>query len=82
MPADSYAAHGGVEQRTVEHRHPHRFNLPAPSTRRWNEGVLQTASKNTPLNDPIALFEDYSEVDKELCRIQNDPDGLCGWTRT
>jgi hypothetical protein len=48
-------------------------SLPVPGTRRWNEGVLQTASHNTPINDPIALFEDYSEVDKELCRIQNNP---------
>ena len=43
------------------------------STRRWNEGIKPTTSKNTPINDPIALFEDYSEVDKDLWEIQNDP---------
>jgi hypothetical protein len=48
-------------------------SLPVASTRRWNEGIKATASKNTPLNDPIALFEDYSEVDKDLWEIQNDP---------
>jgi hypothetical protein len=48
-------------------------SLPVPSTRRFNEGVLPTAAKNTPISDPMALFEAYSEVDKELWRIQNDP---------
>jgi hypothetical protein len=48
-------------------------SLPVASTRRWNEGIKPTASKNIPLNDPIALFEDYSEVDKDLWEIQNDP---------
>src|SRR5580692_2591742 len=48
-------------------------SLPVASTRRWNEGIKATAAHNTPLNDPIAMFEDYSEVDMELCRIQNDP---------
>ena len=33
-------------------------SLPIASTRRWNEGIKATASKNVPLNDPIALFED------------------------
>lgn len=48
-------------------------SLPVASTRRWNEGIKATTAKNTPLNDPIALFEDYSEVDKDLWEIQNDP---------
>ena len=47
--------------------------LPTPSTRRFNEGVLPTVAKNVPLNDPIALFTDYSEVDKDQCDFQNDP---------
>lgn len=47
--------------------------IPTPSTRRFNEGVLATASKNVPLRDPIAMFEAYSEVDKAECDIQNDP---------
>lgn len=48
-------------------------SLPVASTRRFNEGIKSTASKNAPVNDPIALFEDYSEVDKDLWEIQNDP---------
>jgi hypothetical protein len=48
-------------------------SLPVPGTRRFNEGVSPTASKNIPINDPTALYEDYSEVDVEQCRIQNDP---------
>jgi hypothetical protein len=48
-------------------------SLPVASTRRWNEGIKATVSKNVPLSDPIALFEDYSEVDKDLWEIQNQP---------
>lgn len=48
-------------------------SLPVASTRRWNEGIKATAAKNVPLSDPIALFEDYSEVDKDLWEIQNQP---------
>jgi len=48
-------------------------SLPVPNTRRFNTGVQPTAAKNTPINDPMALFEGYSEVDKELYKIQNDP---------
>lgn len=47
--------------------------LPTPSNRRFNEGVSPTVAKNIPLTDPIALLEDYSEVDVEQCRVQNDP---------
>src|SRR5271157_2821223 len=49
-------------------------SLPVPGTRRFNTGVQPTAAKNTPITDPMALFEAYSEVDKELYRIQNSPD--------
>lgn len=48
-------------------------SLPIPGTRRFNTGVQPTASKNTPISDPMALFETYSEVDVELYKIQNDP---------
>lgn len=48
-------------------------SLPVASTRRWNEGVKATTSKNAALTDPIAMFEDYSEVDKALWKIQNSP---------
>lgn len=47
--------------------------LPTPSNRRFNEGVAPTAAHNVPLTDPIALLEDYAEVDWEECMLQNDP---------
>jgi len=47
--------------------------LPTPGTRRFNEGVAPTASHKTPFSDPIAMVEDYSEVDYALWKIQNDP---------
>ncbi len=48
--------------------------LPSPGTRRFNSGVLATASHNKPIRDDIALFADYIEVDKEECEVQNEPD--------
>jgi hypothetical protein len=47
--------------------------LSTPGTRRFNEGVTPTATKTTPFTDPICIVEDYSEVDKALWMIQNDP---------
>ena len=48
-------------------------SLPVPGTRRFNEGVSTTAAHNTQITDPMAMWEDYSDTDKELCNIQNDP---------
>ena len=48
-------------------------SIPSPTTRRFNEGISPTTSHNVPINDPIALFEDYSEIDKSQCDLQNDP---------
>jgi len=48
-------------------------SLPVASTRLWNQGIQPTSAKNVPLNDPIMLYEDYSEVDKDLWEIQNNP---------
>lgn len=48
-------------------------SLPVPGTRRFNEGVTSTSSKNTPLRDPIAMWEDYSNVDKAELEFQRDP---------
>jgi hypothetical protein len=47
--------------------------IPSPGTRRFNEGVAPSAAHSTPFTDPIAMIEDYSEVDYALWRIQNDP---------
>lgn len=48
-------------------------SLPVPGTRRFNEGVSTTAAHNTQITDPMAMWEDYSDTDKELCNIQNNP---------
>ncbi len=47
--------------------------LPSPGTRRFNEAIEFTATHSTPFTDPIAMVEDYSEVDHALWKIQNDP---------
>jgi len=48
-------------------------SLPVPGTRRFNEGVTTTTSKNTPLRDPIAMWEDYSDVDLAELEFQRNP---------
>ena len=48
-------------------------SLPVPGTRRFNEGVSTTAAHNTQITDPMAMWEDYSDTDMELCNIQNNP---------
>ncbi|MGA2160052.1 MAG: major capsid protein [Dehalococcoidia bacterium] len=45
----------------------------SPGARRFNEGIVPTTTHSAPLSEPIAMFEDYSEVDYALWRIQNDP---------
>jgi hypothetical protein len=47
--------------------------LPTPGTRRFNEYISPTTSHVTPFTDPIAMVEDYSKVDWNLWKIQNDP---------
>jgi hypothetical protein len=44
-----------------------------PGTRRFNEPILPTLTRSTQISEPIALFEDYGEVDRDLCYIQNEP---------
>ena len=47
--------------------------LPTIGTRRFNEHISPTTSKTEPFTDPIAMFEDYSLVDKAMWAIQNEP---------
>src|SRR5512139_383532 len=47
--------------------------LVTPGTRRFNEGIVPTATKSQPFSEAIAMFEDYSEVDYALWQIQNNP---------
>ena len=48
--------------------------LPVPVARRFNEYVMPTAGHSTPLTEGISMFEDYSQVDATLYRIQPDPE--------
>jgi hypothetical protein len=45
----------------------------SPTLRRFNEYVVPTANHRVPATEPIAMFQDWSEVDSALCDIQNDP---------
>jgi hypothetical protein len=47
--------------------------IPVPVTRRFNEPISPTAAHSQGFSDPIAMFEDYSEIDKALWEIQNNP---------
>jgi hypothetical protein len=47
--------------------------LPTVGTRQFNYGVAPTTSHTTPFSEDIAMFEDYSRVDKALWGIQNNP---------
>lgn len=48
-------------------------SLPVPQVRSFNMGIKATAAHNASINDPIAMFEDYGEVDKGMWELQNDP---------
>ena len=47
--------------------------MPTPGTRAFNQGVALTAVHSRPFTDPIAMVEDYNEVDIALWKIQNNP---------
>jgi hypothetical protein len=48
--------------------------LVSPGTRRFNEPISPTSTKSAPFTEPIAMFQDYGEVDWDLYRIQNEPE--------
>lgn len=49
-------------------------SMGSASLRRFNEYVVPTANHRVPGTEPIAMFQDWSEVDAALYGIQNDPD--------
>jgi hypothetical protein len=57
----------------MSHIDARRTYLATPSNRLFNETIAPTANHSAPLSEGIAMFEDYSEVDAKLCRIQNNP---------
>jgi hypothetical protein len=60
----------------ISHIGARETSLGTAATRRFNEGVSITDTKAAPFAEPIALFEDYSEVDEELLNIQNNKAGF------
>ena len=48
-------------------------SMGSASLRRFNEYIVPTANHRLPGTEPIAMFQDWSEVDAKLCDIQNDP---------
>jgi hypothetical protein len=57
----------------ISHIGSRRSYLVTPGTRSFNKGIVPSASHVTPLTEGIALYEDYCEIDADLCRIQNNP---------
>jgi hypothetical protein len=50
-----------------------RLYMGSPGTRKFNAGVATSAGHTEPFTDPICMSEDYSQVDRALWEIQNDP---------
>lgn len=48
-------------------------SLPVANFRQYDQGIKSTASKNVPITDPVALCEDYSEVDFAKWERQPQP---------
>jgi hypothetical protein len=49
-------------------------SMGTPSLRRFNEYVTPTRNTRTPGTEPVAMFDDWSEVDSALYELQNDPE--------
>jgi len=47
--------------------------ISSPGTRRFNEPVVPSVTKSLQISEPIALLEDYGEVDRDMCYMQNNP---------
>lgn len=47
-------------------------SMGSPSLRRFNEYVTPTKNSRTPGTEPVAMFDDWSEVDSALYDLQND----------
>jgi hypothetical protein len=50
------------------------LSMGTASLRRFNEYVVPTANHRVPSTEPIAMIQDWSEVDASLYEIQNDKD--------
>ena len=48
--------------------------IPSPGSRRFNEYINPTTGHTQPLVEGISMFEDYSEVDATMAKIQPEPE--------
>lgn len=54
------------------HRTTVRTGIPQPTWRRLNYGVFPTKSMTAQVDDTIGMLEDYSEVDKDLAKLNDN----------
>lgn len=54
------------------HRTTVRSDIPIPTWRKLNYGVMPTKSKTSQVDDTIGMLEDYSEVDKDLAMLNGN----------
>lgn len=59
----------------IRHRTSQRNSLPAGKTKRYNDGVVPTASSRDTSLDVIELIEDFSDVDEDLANHTGNPAG-------
>lgn len=58
---------------STSHRHSQRTGIPAPTWRRYYEGVAPTKSTYAQLDEPIGMMENRSVVDSDLLKHSGDP---------
>jgi hypothetical protein len=57
----------------TSHRHTQRTGIPAPTWRRYYEGVAPTKSTYAQLDEPIGMMENRSVVDSDLLKHSGNP---------
>lgn len=60
----------------IRHRTSQRNSLPAGKTKRYNDGVIPTASARDTSLDVIELIEDFSDVDEDLAAHTGNSAGV------
>lgn len=58
---------------STSHRHTQRTGIPAPTWRRYYEGVAPTKSTYAQLDEPIGRMENRSVVDDDLLKDSGNP---------
>jgi hypothetical protein len=58
---------------STSHRHSQRTGIPAPTWRRYYEGVAPSKSTYAQLDEPIGMMENRSVVDEDLLKHSGNP---------